>query len=678
MIEVVNVFKSYKSGSRLVEALRGVSCRIERGRCAFIVGPSGSGKSTLLYLLGAVDRPSSGEIVVDGQDLTSIPEAAQNLYRRDRVGFIFQSFNLISNLTALENVTVPFMPRGLTLELRRRAVDLLTQVGLGDRLDHRPYQLSGGEQQRVAIARALVKQPILVLAPRHVSDHIGRGHPRPPVHHARRSGSRDPGRPARSWERPREPERLPGVCVSLRRLQGRRRAMDLQKANRCDCGPAGATRSERQHDLAEDLIRLQPRLRGAGLVEREGLIDDRAHQPPLEPRNDLAGKPPRGGDLLLEGPRPECRADHRDSLAQHQADVEHRTGSAEQADQDQPALVGDRGLVACQGPRAEQVDDHIHPAAAGECAHDVAKIIGGRVDAMIETEVSGTRELIGGARGAEDLTAHRVGDLNGCRADTTADGMHEHTFARRQAALRQQGIVRRDERLGDRGGSREIDVGRDQYGQPFVSQHVLGLSPSRDDAHDPVAEFERTDRVGPACIDDSGVFQAWYVGRRPGWGGIDSAALHEVGSIECARPHPHPHLIALRDRNGHLANFEDFGTADCGDHDSFHSCAPDRGHERTAHERRFRSLVDIEVVGCSLYTPRRLEIEVVGCSLSTPRRFEIEVVGCSLSTPPNPPFARGGKPGTRRSPKPMPALAQPLNSPAVAGCAIVCVSGSAR
>jgi putative ABC transport system ATP-binding protein len=164
MIEVANVFKSYKSGSRLVQALRGVSCRIERGRFAFIVGPSGSGKSTLLYLLGAVDRPSSGEIVVDGQDLASMPEAAQNLYRRDRVGFIFQSFNLISNLTALENVTVPFMPRGLTPLLRQRAVDLLTQVGLGDRLDHRPYQLSGGEQQRVAIARALVKQPILVLA----------------------------------------------------------------------------------------------------------------------------------------------------------------------------------------------------------------------------------------------------------------------------------------------------------------------------------------------------------------------------------------------------------------------------------------------------------------------------------------------------------------------------------
>jgi putative ABC transport system ATP-binding protein len=164
MIEVVNVHKSYKSGSRTVEALRGVSCTIERGRCAFIVGPSGSGKSTLLYLMGAIDRPSSGEIVIDGQELGAMSESAQNLYRRDQVGFIFQSFNLISNLTALENVLVPFLPRGVTPELRQRGVDLLVQVGLADRLDHRPYQLSGGEQQRVAIARALVKQPILVLA----------------------------------------------------------------------------------------------------------------------------------------------------------------------------------------------------------------------------------------------------------------------------------------------------------------------------------------------------------------------------------------------------------------------------------------------------------------------------------------------------------------------------------
>jgi putative ABC transport system ATP-binding protein len=147
-----------------VEALRGVSCHIDRGRFAFIVGPSGSGKSTLLYLIGAIDRPTSGEIVVDGQALVTMSEASQNAYRRDQIGFIFQSFNLISNLTALENVLVPFLPRGVSPEQRHRGVALLTEVGLGERLDHRPYQLSGGEQQRVAIARALVKQPILVLA----------------------------------------------------------------------------------------------------------------------------------------------------------------------------------------------------------------------------------------------------------------------------------------------------------------------------------------------------------------------------------------------------------------------------------------------------------------------------------------------------------------------------------
>jgi putative ABC transport system ATP-binding protein len=164
MIEVRNVHKSFPSGSRRVEALRGISCDVERGRFAFIVGPSGSGKSTLLYLMGALDRPTSGEIIVEGQDLVRMTEAQQNTYRRDQIGFIFQAFNLISNLTAVENVLVPFLPRGVTAEQRRRAVDLLTEVGLGDRIDHRPYQLSGGEQQRVAIARALVKQPVLVLA----------------------------------------------------------------------------------------------------------------------------------------------------------------------------------------------------------------------------------------------------------------------------------------------------------------------------------------------------------------------------------------------------------------------------------------------------------------------------------------------------------------------------------
>jgi putative ABC transport system ATP-binding protein len=164
MIEVRNVHKKYRSGTRWVEALRGVSCHVDQGRFAFIVGPSGSGKSTLLYMLGCVDAPTSGEVLVEGIDLNRMSEAEKNAYRRDKVGFIFQAFNLISNLTAIENVLIPFLPRGVTAEQRRRAADLLAEVGLGDRLDHRPYQLSGGEQQRVAIARALVKQPLLVLA----------------------------------------------------------------------------------------------------------------------------------------------------------------------------------------------------------------------------------------------------------------------------------------------------------------------------------------------------------------------------------------------------------------------------------------------------------------------------------------------------------------------------------
>ncbi|CAN5668751.1 ABC transporter ATP-binding protein [soil metagenome] len=164
MIDVLDVHKSYRSGDQQVDALRGVSCHIPSASCAFIVGPSGSGKSTLLYLLGALDRPTRGTIRVEGNDLTLMSEADQNLYRRDRVGFIFQSFNLINNLTTVENVLVPYLPRGLTAELRRKASELLTDVGLGHRLGHRPWQLSGGEQQRVAIARALVKEPVLVLA----------------------------------------------------------------------------------------------------------------------------------------------------------------------------------------------------------------------------------------------------------------------------------------------------------------------------------------------------------------------------------------------------------------------------------------------------------------------------------------------------------------------------------
>jgi len=164
MIAVESIRKTFRSGSHDVEALRGLSCTIDRGRLAFIVGPSGSGKSTLLYLLGALDQPTSGSIVVDGHDLTRLTESETNTYRRDHVGFIFQSFNLIGNLTCVENVLIPFLPRGITAAQRERAVELLTDVGLKHRLDHRPRQLSGGEQQRVAIARALVKDPKLLLA----------------------------------------------------------------------------------------------------------------------------------------------------------------------------------------------------------------------------------------------------------------------------------------------------------------------------------------------------------------------------------------------------------------------------------------------------------------------------------------------------------------------------------
>ncbi|RUL86318.1 ABC transporter ATP-binding protein [Tautonia sociabilis] len=164
MIDVVDVIKTYRRGEQRVEALRGISCQIPRGACAFIVGPSGSGKSTLLYLLGALDRPAGGSIRIDGADLTGMSEADLNAYRRDHIGFIFQSFNLIGNLTALENVLIPFLPRGVSASLRDRAEALLDEVGLSDRKHHRPRQLSGGEQQRVAIARALIKDPVLVLA----------------------------------------------------------------------------------------------------------------------------------------------------------------------------------------------------------------------------------------------------------------------------------------------------------------------------------------------------------------------------------------------------------------------------------------------------------------------------------------------------------------------------------
>lgn len=164
MIEIRNVTKTYQRGSTQVLALRGFSATIPAAAFTFIVGPSGSGKSSLLYLLGALDQPTSGEILVQGRSVSQFTRRQRDLFRRDEIGFVFQNFNLLSNLNALENVLVPYMPQGISNERRQAARELLERVGLGDRLDHRPSQLSGGEQQRVAIARALLKRPLMVLA----------------------------------------------------------------------------------------------------------------------------------------------------------------------------------------------------------------------------------------------------------------------------------------------------------------------------------------------------------------------------------------------------------------------------------------------------------------------------------------------------------------------------------
>ena len=164
LIEAIDVRKTFQSGDDLVEALRGVTFQVPAGSCAFIVGPSGSGKSTLLYLLAALDSPTSGTIRVAGQDITAMSESQRDDYRRSQVGFVYQSFNLINNLSAVDNVLLPYIPTGVTPELRAKASGLLAEIGLGHRLKRRPAQLSGGEQQRVAIARALIKDPIVIYA----------------------------------------------------------------------------------------------------------------------------------------------------------------------------------------------------------------------------------------------------------------------------------------------------------------------------------------------------------------------------------------------------------------------------------------------------------------------------------------------------------------------------------
>ena len=164
-IRAVKLTRTFEVGETKVDALRGIDLEVAMGQFVALVGPSGSGKSTFLNLVGGLDRPSEGELWVNGVELSASKEKVLTEHRRRRVGFVFQSFNLLPRLTAVENVALPLMFVGVPEPERlNRARDLLAQVGLADRLDHRPTQLSGGEQQRVAIARALVNRPAIILA----------------------------------------------------------------------------------------------------------------------------------------------------------------------------------------------------------------------------------------------------------------------------------------------------------------------------------------------------------------------------------------------------------------------------------------------------------------------------------------------------------------------------------
>lgn len=164
-VRVRGLTKHYQMGGTIVRALDGLDLDIDAHTFTVVMGPSGSGKSTLLYLLGGLDRVTSGEISVDGARLDQMDENALALFRRRTMGFVFQSFNLIPSMSALENVAFPMQFAGVTsAERKQQARTLLGQVGLDNRADHRPTELSGGQQQRVAIARALVNNPSLILA----------------------------------------------------------------------------------------------------------------------------------------------------------------------------------------------------------------------------------------------------------------------------------------------------------------------------------------------------------------------------------------------------------------------------------------------------------------------------------------------------------------------------------
>ena len=165
LIQTIDLRKTYKMGETEVHALDGLDLSFPSGSFIVIMGPSGSGKSTLLYLVGGLDWPTSGKILVDGLEIDAMDENALADYRRNKIGFIFQSFNLVANMTAEANVAFPLRFSGVKKKKRlERAEDLMMKVGLKERIGHKPTELSGGQQQRVAVARALVNDPPLILA----------------------------------------------------------------------------------------------------------------------------------------------------------------------------------------------------------------------------------------------------------------------------------------------------------------------------------------------------------------------------------------------------------------------------------------------------------------------------------------------------------------------------------
>jgi putative ABC transport system ATP-binding protein len=163
-IVVRDLKRYFRLGDTIVRALDGINLTVKRGEFLCLMGPSGSGKSTLMHLLGGLDSPNDGEIVIGGQVISELDDNALALFRQKRVGYVFQSFNLIPSMTALQNVEFPMIFAGIPpSERRARAESLLNQVGLADRMDHKPTQLSGGQQQRVAMARSLVNEPQILL-----------------------------------------------------------------------------------------------------------------------------------------------------------------------------------------------------------------------------------------------------------------------------------------------------------------------------------------------------------------------------------------------------------------------------------------------------------------------------------------------------------------------------------